>query len=623
MSTPILLEINHEEVSGLMEWSMQTEEVLGGVGRATIRVQDRTNTWEPECHWDVKASIRDTGWVLWRGEIVTEPTELPVGMPWRTWALDCADYNNELSQRLVGAYDGVTWEDVDGLGDYVNIDPYAHSLATDKLTVQALLDHYVRVDGEAVETEQYVEEYLTDFPTLFWSYTDVQRVLEEIAGGIAVNLQFWIDPDLKFHWVAVPAWQDTAQSLAALADDPNSAVGLAGLMPEGNYQIIHRPVGISDTRGAAVIGGRELKFTLDGSTMPEQVYVRGATGFVYNAPSVDPTGETVAINPMGQGVKSTEKYKLTFLASTKIWQTLSTGYLNPTFSTVAASGPYDVVFVQVPWNATTHKGGHFWKILTGPKTGYLVDNDTNYFDYGEITVERVVTTTKPPTVGVGGSGWSGGDLQDPNKRQAYLDAPISADEATRDALGGQALYRGSRPTLRGSIKVSGQDEWRAGHLVFIQDERLPASLNSRYFIIQRVQTNLIAGTDVREYVLDWGDGPTSRYTNQPLGAGDDGSFPPPVNQIVISAFDLAPGANSSQVIVGQLANALGGPWAVAGKVVEWTLEVYDNLGALVTGQGTLTPTVSATDKNGRARTTLKTGSRTNLVYFVFADVKVV
>lgn len=631
MSGPVILEVDHSEVVGA-QWNMTFEQVLGGQGRARLYIVDLGLVLDFQAHMDVKARLRDGGFVQFRGEIVNEPLEFVTGAGHRVWVLDCADYSAEFPQRLVGAFDGKTWQDVDGLGDYVNIDPFGHSLATDKLTVASLFDNYIRVDGEAIDADTFVGEFLSDFPTIYWAYSTLQRSLEELASGVAANLQFWLDPDLRFHWAAIPAWQDLAADYVASAADPDSPDSLtAEMFPE----IAATPEG-TPIRGDVIgdrltgVGLRNLKITLDGSEMPEQLYVRGGTGYVYNAPQVDPTGESVVVNPEGYGSKSSEKFRLTFTSSTKIWSLTTAGYINPAFTTASAGGPYDVKFVSVPWNSATGKGGHFWKLLTGPYAGKLVDNDTNYFGYGNITVVKLVPTTTPASIGVGGSGWVNDVTQDKDMRQAYLEAPISTDQATRDSIGGQVLYRASRPTLRGSCTVSGgidpngnvlgPDDWRVGELVRVADSRMPGDLSGRYFVVQRVAAKLIAGSEVREYDIDFGDGPVSRYSYQPSSGGDDGSFPPPVTQVEVQAFDLSPGPNSTQTIIGQLIAKDGTPWEIADKVVKWTLEVYDSLGAAVTGQGTLSPEVSGTDAHGRARTVLRTGSMTGLVYFVFADV---
>lgn len=633
MATPIYLAIDHVEVSGLMEWSMRIQQTLGGGSKATIRVQDRLNTWEPFPHMDVLAKVRTATKNAFRGEIVGMPVELPVGFPFRVWQFECSSYSWEWPQRLVGALDGVTWQDVDGLGDWVNIDPYAHSLATDKLTLQSLFDKYVRVDGAAFGTDTYVGEYLTDFGPIFWTYSNVQSALEEMAGHVANNLQFWDDADLEVHWVAIPAWQDLAQEAVAGGN------GLAGGMPELPTSSALLPIatkGISGYEGhdGSWIGGRELKFNFDGASMAEQIYVRGGTGFVYNAPAVNPAGESVTIDPQGYGTSTSEILKLTFLATTKVWQKNANGLISSTFSTIGASGPFNVSFVRVPYNPANGKGGHFWKLLTGPKAGWLVDNDTNYFGYGEIRVDKQVVVTTPPSIGTGGSGWVNAVTQDPNKRQAYMEVPISTDRSIRDSIGGQALYRASQPTLRASIKVTGgtdpdgnvlgPDDWVVGMLVPIADPRLPTVLDGKYFVIQEVTIELMSGTDLREYTISFGDGPTSRYTWQvDKSGGADGTYPHPATEVVISTYDLSPGPNSTQVVFGQMTSKDGTPWHIGGKVVKWTLEAYNTLGALVPNAGKLVPLASATDSNGKARTVLTTGPADGLVYFVFAEIAVV
>lgn len=605
--SPIRWEANHVEQAGL-EWSMTTEEVLGSKGRATAYVQDRTLSWEPQAGWDIKATIRYgplEGWVLFRGEISSTPLDLKLLHPWRTWQLECVDYNEELRWRLVGAFDGKTWIDDSGLGVFVNIDPNAQSLETDRLTIQNLFDVYIRVDGDqAIDTDTFVGEYLSGFFPINWSYSNLQTALEELAALISANLQFWIDPDLKFHWTTIPAWQDIDQTFVD-----------SGVMPLA-------PVVVSDVRAEeGQIGISKLKFDPDGSEMVEQVYVRGGTGYVYNAPPLPPEQETkTVVKAPVSGVEAT--YELTFLSTSKIWHTDGTGFISIYYDWASPGGPYDVQWTRVPWNEERNKGGNFWKLLNGPYAGKLVDNDTNVLaGYGSIRVDQIVVTggtPDDPNIGIGGSGWVGEATQDKSKRQAYLQAPVSTTQAIRNALGGQAEYRGATPTLRGSFECYGIDGWRVGQLVQIFDARLPDTYNGKWYVIQRVRAALLKGTPHRRYTIDFGDGPTSRYSAQRRGG--DATWPPPAIQIDIKVFDLSPGPNSSQTIEGQLVNGSGQPWEISGKVMNWSFECYNAAGVLQTGQGSISPTVSVTDKHGIARTTLTTGPGTGLVYYVFADV---
>lgn len=626
MVAPIKLEIDGVEVTGV-EWELDTEEVLGGAGRFNIRVQDRNNSYVPPDHGDVRVSIRSEDWTLARGEIISTSCDLELKHPWRVWKIDGSDYNASLTERKVGAFDGKTWIDAYGLGIYVNIDPFAASLETDKLTVQQLFDHYVRVaDGLSVETTTYVNQYISDLFQIDWEYTDVQTALEELAANVVENLQFWIDPDLFFHWVVIPAWYDLLQEAVGVSLDEGESVSAMGF-PEGSIEGLPvAPVEIVDVRDqddGETIGFSELSFEYDGSEMPEQVYVRGSTGYVYNSPPIPPTEDTkTVVSSPTPGVDAT--YEATILqANTKLWHVDGTGYTSIFYDLAGPGGPWPVKWVRVPWNEDRHKGGNYWKFLSGPHAGKMLDDNTNYLSgYGGMVVHRVTESPgdpDDPKIGVGGSGWSGEVTQDPNKRQAYLEAPVSSTRSRRDAMGGQALYRGSISTVRGSVKVRGLDGWRVGQVVKISDARMPADLVGRYFVIQKVQTSPLHSTDIRVYRIDWGDGPESRYSGDKVGG--DAGMPPPAIQIDVQAFDLSPGPDSTQTITGQMVNGSGQPWNVAGKVVNWSVECYNNLGVLQPGVGEVNPTQSSTDNHGRARTRLTTGPGTNLVYFVFAAVK--
>jgi len=630
------LELNHVELGTQVEWDWNTEQVLGNQATATFIIQDRTNSLYPRPKQDIRASIISTGKNLFRGEVTKVKLLLKTGMSWRRWQVTCVDYTKEFPKRKIGALDGKIWQDVDGLGDYVNIDPFGHSLATDRLTIQFWFDKYIRVDGTAWNTDDFVGEYLTDFGPIFPTYSDLQAELEKMAAYIADNLQFWGDADLAFHWMVLPPWQSDLQGAADViaGGDDDMTLDFPGVSIE---RLEQSPVDINldvvgfQTIGSRVeIGARDIEPEEDGSDMVEQLYVRGATGYVYNAGSVDPLGGTTVINPEGYGFTPRDKFRLTFNATTLLWHKQSNGLISSSTDNASAGGPYDCHIIVVPYNPSNGKGGHFYVLETGPYAGKLVDNDTNYFGYGDIKVEHYVAVTTPPKVGIGGSGWVDEVTQDLNKTQEFFEAPISDTQAIRDSVGGQILYRGQFPTLRGSVTVDNLDHatgeihdewegWRVGQIVKITDSRLPAELNGMSFFIQRVATKQHSETPVREYRIDYGDGPQSRWSAQPKPTSQDFTFPPPAIQIDIQEFDLSPGPNSKQTIVGQLVAKDGTPWEIPGKVVKWSLEAYNAANVLVT-EGTLSPGESATDRHGRARTVLTTGPTPGLVYFIFADV---
>ena len=645
MSTGLDVYIAHVNLGDIIEWlGTSTEEILGTQGQSQIVIQDRTNSLTINEHDDIQLVVHDSGWVLFRGEIITAKGDLPVGMPWTRYTLSCADYNGELSQRLVGAVDGNTWQKIDSLGDYTPIDPYANTLGTDKLTIQQLFDHYFRVDGDAAETDTYVSELLPlgSFNPIYWSTAGtaataatLASALADLAGLVSSNVQFWLDPDLYFHWQVIPAWQ----TLAAAGTG-----SLLRLLAEEVDALADAPVGISDVEDASHIGGRGLTWTFDGSAMPQQVYVRGSTGFTYDdgvdrwVPPPD-TPPTPAPKPPG-------KYQITVNSTTNVYHiNPATGYIDEgPPAHISAGNVVYANYIAVPFDPHGTRGGHFYKMVTGPNIGGLLDNDTNVLGYGNITIVIAPTPPPPPsappitpptpvpTIGIGGTGWSGSVLQDPNLRQVYLDAPLSADQPTRDAFGQQVLYRGAYPTLRGTVVVDGWhtdfagnpvepvqvDGWRVGQKVPITDARLPADLNGRPYVIQRVQMNLLEG-GWRVYTLDWGDGPVQRVSSQ---------GPPkpitnaPAIQLVVSVPNTTPQPGETQTATAQMTDGSGSPWKVPDRAVSWTLNVVDLLGNPVAGQGSLSTLTSVTDRNGQAFTAFTAGTRRDLQYTILAQTPV-
>ena len=274
------------------------------------------------------------------------------------------------------------------------------------------------------------------------------------------NVQFWLDPDLFFHWQAIPAWQ----TLAAAGTG-----SLLRLLGEEVDTLADAPVGISDIEDSTHIGGRGLTWTFDGSAMPQQVYVRGATGFTYDD-GVDrwvPPPDT----PPVPSPKPLAKYIVHVLATTNVYHIdPATGYIDEGAPAhiPAGNNPY-ANYIYVTFDPHGTRGGHFYQMVNGPDIGGLIDNDTNVLrlrhDQRRARARAphrrrsdsppVTPPTPVPTIGIGGTGWSGSVLQDPNLRQVYLDAPLSADQPTRDAFGQQVLYRGQYPTLRGTVIVDG------------------------------------------------------------------------------------------------------------------------------------------------------------------------
>jgi hypothetical protein len=700
----VLLYLNGVEVGDEMEWDLQTEELLGGPGRQTLTIQDPGYAINPQTNWDIKAVVASNGWVLYRGYILNAKLDLPPGRDIPKWMIDCTDYNAMLDQRLLGAPDGTVISD-QGQGHYVFVDPFANTLATDKVTVQAWFDHYFRVGTEAADTSTFVSEYLPagSFSPIYWTFTTLKKALDDLAAVCGANLQWWLDPDLAVHWASVPAWYDLLQNIL----DPNAP--LARLFPQALSSVLgSAPRDINDDLppdGATYIGCRGLTFTFDGALQPEQVYVKGGTGYTYDT-GVPPAGVTNA--PTGAAsVGGT--YQLTVNSTTSVYTTDAQGYLANPSLTIDPGGPY-LVTAQVVSTAPTvpttvsytivsgdnlhtiaahfygdaakwiqiykdnmavieataiahgysnsgnghwifpgevlviasaqppvqGTSGYYWLMSQGPRSGYLIPQGDP-----AITVTTIPAPPPTPSIGIGGSGWVGG-LQDPARRQSYVDDSDSTTVALRDSIGAQVIYRGSRPTLRGTLVIGGDhlgiggildptpDGWRVGQVFRLTDSRLPTAItfpdgtiapfNGQYFVIQRVATRLYAGADAREYTLDWGDGAVARLTTTRPAKP---AVPDPAVQINVTMSDVGPPPDSSQVVTAQFARSDGTAVKLPGRTVLFSLEVVNSSMVAVTGQGSLSAVAVTSDLNGQARTVLTTGTVTGLKYFVSASSPVI
>lgn len=633
MSNVVDLYIAGVEVGAGVEWDMEFEERLGAPSGAKITLQDPGYAINPQPHADVKAVRHSTGWVLYRGVVQTPVLSLPVGKSLPVWTLPCTDYNNELGWRLVGAVDGSADNVQDnGFGNYVFVDPFASTLATDLLTIVSLYDHYFRTEaGDAADTSTYVGEYLApgSFVPIFWTNSTIQRAIAELAALVAANIQDWIDPDLKVHHVSIPAWSELAGVLSG------SLEGLPLLFPSSSAALLPpAPREITDvvTDPATQCGGRALQVTRDGQVMPQQVYVKGATGYSWDtgSPPVGVPAAPVPIPPRGTSAPS-GTYALTVTGTVNIYHLDANGYIAIGHGTTAPGGPYYVTPKTVPTRPTPpYEGGNFWLLTSGPDAGFLIHQRSNVLGYGTIAVATLPVLPGPapdPVVVVGGTGWVGGP-QDPTQRQMYVEAPTSTNQNDRDSIGGQALYRGATPTLRGSVVVGGEhrlpdgtvytdpDGWRAGQVVKITDARLPDELNGLQFMIQRVAARVYSGRDLLEYTIDWGDGAVQRLTT---ASAHKVPTPDPAVQLYVIWSDLQPAPGSQQIVTAQLVSKNGDPWPIPNRIVNWTLLAVDEFYTVVTGQGTLDPPASTTDQTGKARTTFTAGARSGLSYFAYCD----
>jgi hypothetical protein len=275
------------------QWDATWTEVVGGVGQASVTLQNRANddSLDPliagNTGYRHLLKMTAGSWVLYEGEIVTPTLKLPVGFPWRRWVLGCTDFNTVLDLRIIGAPDGGMWLTTDGGLTFVAVDPSAVNASNDSGTVQAWFDAYVRVtqDLGAFDTTLdsaggFVGTYIPSTvlnpapagqPILLPINATLASAFAELAGYGAFPIYGpWIDPDRKVHWSAFPTLIGAGST--GVLGSPAPMV-----MPPA-------PAIITDSSpdGVTSIGGRDLNYSFDLTFGPQGIYVVGVTGFAYN-----------------------------------------------------------------------------------------------------------------------------------------------------------------------------------------------------------------------------------------------------------------------------------------------------------------------------------------------------
>lgn len=266
-----------------IEWDANGEEVVGSVGRATVTIQDRDvdSAFEPEPHTSVLIRIRSSGWVLFRGESMVSRVELPPGVPWRRWVIECRDYNGQIGERLVGAPPGGIYWSLTPEDPPQPIDPSGMSWATDAASIQNWVDSYMLLPtGEPIDTATHVHEYVPNdilgdpryIMNVQQDMTTLADMVSRLAAMADVNVQDWICPDRHWHHVEIPPWEGIA------------GAGDLELAPYELWDRVYAP------DGTTAIGHAGINFEFDGQTMPEKVYAQGATTFVFDGENPEVTG---------------------------------------------------------------------------------------------------------------------------------------------------------------------------------------------------------------------------------------------------------------------------------------------------------------------------------------------
>lgn len=265
------------DVDDAAEWDVTWEERIDGVGTATGTIQDRNNNGAEFAKERDEIEMLVNGDRVFHGEITKSRLELPSGRPWRRWKFTASDYNTILDLRLVGTPDGSDFTSIDGGKTHTPIDPHAHCLATDRLTVQWLFEKYAAMpDGTPIDATTFVRHYVNKFvlynkhgkPVLWWTHATLREALNELANMAGFPIFYWMDPNDKFHWVNFADFNAGQGSLPRLKPRPS-------VTPFGPAIVTdHAPDHVT------TIGFRDYFVEQDAAFMPEQPYIVGATDHV-------------------------------------------------------------------------------------------------------------------------------------------------------------------------------------------------------------------------------------------------------------------------------------------------------------------------------------------------------
>lgn len=283
------------DVTAKSEWPVDIEETLGQPSTASFRLQDRVMAdvdFEDLAgggidlaELDTKIFLLGAEVPLFRGKVLRPGVELPVAHPFRIHGISCTDYQREVfDRRLVGAPGGGIWAPANSDNNFIPIDPTAiFASGSDKGAVQTLFENYATVPSDPMDVDTFVNEYATlDGAPYLADKAKVRQVLEWLAGLVAGNLQYWLDPALRMHWQVIPRWFEQES-------DEDS---LVMLFPETAFPMEAAPVAIDNENpdGVTSVGCRNLGWDFDYGPLLRQFYVVGGVGFAYNGGVVDKRG---------------------------------------------------------------------------------------------------------------------------------------------------------------------------------------------------------------------------------------------------------------------------------------------------------------------------------------------
>jgi hypothetical protein len=293
------------DVTEACEWSVTIEESLGQPGTMTFTLQDRYMGMADFAEFepghlgfnledlDVMATIDGQATPLFRGTLLRTNVDLPVAFPWRFHKISCTDYQREIfGRRLIGTPTGdLWWAGISGseLDEPIPVDPRVYLSGSDASVVIALMATVATQVG-LIDTTTYVNTYIDSIDSLVGdpnvpqtpNRSTVGSVMDLVAALAPGNVQYWIDPDLKLHYIAIPRWWET----------PTEPGSLALGLPEDIAALELAPADIDNEApdGVTSIGCRNLSYDFDYSQGVKHFYVNGSLGFAYNAGVVEYNG---------------------------------------------------------------------------------------------------------------------------------------------------------------------------------------------------------------------------------------------------------------------------------------------------------------------------------------------
>jgi hypothetical protein len=278
------------DLTSICEWGVTIEEVLGQPGTMSFTLQDRDmGDYDFASFFqgigvnledlDVTASIYGQSMPVFRGSLLKTHVDLPVAFPWRFHKISCTDYQREIfGRRMVGTPTGDLWWRRSENDDFKAVDPRVYLSGSDASIVRNLMQT-VSLPDYGVDAYTYVNEYISFVDPLIGDPDDPQTpdratvgsVMDMLAGLAPGNVQYWLDPGMYVHYVALPRWWETPTEVGTLA------LGL----PEDIASLTTAPADIDNEtpNGTTSIGCRDLSYEFDYSQNVSQFYVTGATGF--------------------------------------------------------------------------------------------------------------------------------------------------------------------------------------------------------------------------------------------------------------------------------------------------------------------------------------------------------